>query len=284
MEVSLYPGCSLEGLARAYNESIEAVSNTLGVGLRELDEWTCCGSSSAHVTNGKLAVALAARNLGIADKVGMDLVVPCAACYQRLKGAEKHMKQGKPVEGLSIEYGGNFSIKTMPDFIWEDVGEKALKEKVKKPLKALNTVCYYGCLMVRPPQITDARNTEDPQEMDNVLRSVGAKVRNWSFKTDCCGGNLTLTRPDLQMKLAKRILDMAEEAGAGCIAVACPMCHENLDSKQKEISREAGKLYNVPIFYFTELMGLAFGDPAVGKWLGRHTVDPRPLLRQRGLI
>ena len=284
MEVSLYPGCSLHGLARAYNESIEAVSKTLGVELRELDDWTCCGSSSAHVTSDKLAVALAARNLGIADKVGMDLVVPCAACYQRLKTAEKHLKQGKPVEGLSIKYEGNFHIKPMPDFLWENVGEKALREQVKKPLKALNPVCYYGCLTVRPPKVTDAKNPEDPQGMDNVLRSLGAKVRNWSFKTDCCGGNLALTRPDLHMKLAQRILDMAEEAGADCIAVACPMCHENLDSKQKEISREAGKSYNIPIFYFTELMGLAFNDPAVETWLGRHTVDPRPLLRQRELI
>lgn len=284
MEVSLYPGCSLHGLARAYNESIEAVSKTLGVELRELNDWTCCGSSSAHVTSDKLAVALAARNLGIADKVGMDLVVPCAACYQRLKTAEKHLKQGKPVEGLSIKYEGNFHIKPMPDFLWENVGEKALREQVKKPLKALNPVCYYGCLTVRPPKVTDAKNPEDPQGMDNVLRSLGAKVRNWSFKTDCCGGNLTLTRPDLHMKLAQRILDMAEEAGADCIAAACPMCHENLDSKQKEISREAGKSYNIPIFYFTELMGLAFNDPAVETWLGRHTVDPRPLLRQRGLI
>jgi len=284
MEVSLYPGCSLEGLARGYSESMEAVARTLGVELRELKDWTCCGASSAHVTDDGLAVALAARNLGIADKVGKDLVVPCAACYQRLKVAEKHLRQGKPVDGLSLKYGGDFRIKPLPDFFWENVGEKALKGNVKKSLGALSPVCYYGCLTSRPPKITDAKNPENPTEMDDVLKSLGANVRPWSFKADCCGGNLTLTRPDLQMKLTQKLLDMAEEAGADCVVVACPMCHENLDSKQTEISQESGKTYDSPVFYFTELMGLAFGDPDVEKWLGRHTVDPRPLLRQRGLI
>jgi len=284
MEVSIYPGCSLEGLAKSYLESLEAVSKTLGVELRELADWTCCGSASAHVVNDELAVALAARNLGIADKVGLDLVVPCAACYQRLKVAEKHLKQGKPVEGLPIQYEGKLHIKPMHDFFGENVGEKALKEHVRKPLGGLSPVCYYGCLTSRPPKITDARNPEDPQEMDRVLKSLGAEVKNWSFKADCCGGDLTLTRPDLHMKLTQRILDMAEEAGANCIAVACPMCHENLDSKQAEISQETGKSYSIPVFYFTELMGLAFGDPAAEKWLTRHTVDPLPLLKEKGLL
>jgi heterodisulfide reductase subunit B len=284
MEVSLYPGCSFDGVAREYRESVEAVSKVLGVKFRELHDWTCCGASSAHVTNDKLAVALAATNLKTADKAGMDLVVPCAACYQRLKVAEKHLKQGKPVEGFTGKYDGKFQIKPIVEFFWESVGEKALKEKVKKPLKELNPVCYYGCLTARPPKVTDARNPDDPRDMDLLLKSLGASVKNWSFKTDCCGGNLTLTRPDLQMKLTQKLLDMALEAGADSIVTECPMCHMNLDSKQADISRETGKSYNIPIFYFSELMGLAFGIPSVQKWLGRHTVDPRPLLRQKGLI
>jgi heterodisulfide reductase subunit B len=283
MEVSYYPGCSLQGLARSYNESIKSVAGTLGVGLGELKDWTCCGASSAHVSDTGLAVALAARNLAIADKVGSDLVVPCAACYQRLKVAEKHLKQGKPLDGLSVEYRGNINIKTMPDFLWEDVSEKAIGEKVKKPLQGLSPVCYYGCLTARPPKVTDAKNPDDPGEMDNILKILGADVRNWSFKTDCCSGSLTLTRPDILRRLVQKLLDMASEAGADCIVVACPMCHENLDSTQVEISREAGKSYNVPIFYFTELMGLAFGDQNCGKWIGRHIVDPRPLLERHGL-
>lgn len=284
MKVSFYPGCSLKGLAKAYYESTDAVSRKLGVELRELRDWTCCGASSAHITNEKLAISLAARNLGIADQAGMDLVAPCAACYHRLKTADKHLRQGKPVEGLTNKYEGDFKIMDLPNFFWENVGEESLTEKVKNPLQSLSPVCYYGCLTLRPPDITDAKNPEDPQEMDNVLKSLGANVKNWSFKADCCGGSLTLTRPDLHMRLTQKILDMAREAGADCIAVACPMCHENLDSKQAEISMETGKPYDIPIFYFTELIGLAFGDQAVGKWLSRHRVDPRPLLREKSLL
>jgi heterodisulfide reductase subunit B len=284
MEVGYYPGCSLEGLAKSYNESVQAVLKTLGVKPHELKGWTCCGAASAHVVNDDLAVGLAARNLGIADATGLDLVVPCAACFHRLKVAEKHLKQGKPVKGISVKYDGKHSILTVPDFLWERIGEEALRAKVRKPLEGLSPVCYYGCLTARPPKVTDARDHEDPQEMDRVMTALGADVRNWSFKTDCCGGDLTLTFPDLHKKLTQKVLDMAEEAGADCIVVDCPMCHENLDSKQDEISQDAGKSYNVPIYYITELMGLAFGDPGVEKWLSRHTVDPMPLLGEKGLL
>ena len=194
------------------------------------------------------------------------------------------MKAGKPVEGISGGFRGNFEIKSTPDYLWENLGERAIKDKVKKPLVALRPVCYYGCLVVRPPKVTDAKNHEDPQDMDGILRALGAEVKSWSFKTDCCGGDLTLTRPDLHQRLTQRLLDMALEAGADCIAVACPMCHENLDSRQVEISQQSGKSYCIPVFYFTELMGLAFGNPDVEKWLGRHTVDPRPFLREKGLL
>ncbi|MFC2002843.1 CoB--CoM heterodisulfide reductase iron-sulfur subunit B family protein [Chloroflexota bacterium] len=284
MDVSYYPGCSLDGTAKEYRESLEAVSPALGIKLRELHDWNCCGSSSAHVTNDMLAVALAARNLEIADRAGFDLVVPCAACFQRLKVAEKELLAGKVIEGISRKYEGNFCIKHVGDFFWEDVGRKALSERVRKPLAGLNPVCYYGCLTTRPPKVTDAKNPEDPQAMDDLMKSLGADVKNWSYKTDCCGGNLILTRPDIAKTLIQKLLDMAEEAGADCVVVGCPLCQSNLDTRQKDISREAGRGYHLPVFYFTELMGLAFGLPEVKRWFSRHMIDPRPLLKQKGLM
>ncbi|PIU57238.1 MAG: disulfide reductase [Chloroflexi bacterium CG07_land_8_20_14_0_80_51_10] len=279
MKVSYYPGCSLDGTAREYGESTEAAAKALGVELKELPDWNCCGSSSAHATNDELAVGLAARDLTIADKIGMDVTVPCAMCYQRLKVAEKEL-----LKGVKGKYSGNIRIKHLVDLFWDDVGEKAIIGKVKKPLEGLNPVCYYGCLTARPPKVTDAKRPEDPQEMDKLLKSLGANVKNWSYKTDCCGGSLILSIPDAAHKLIQKLLDMAQEAGADCIVAGCPMCQSNLDSWQKAISQESGKEYNVPIFYFTELMGLAFGDPDVSKWLGRHNVDPRPLLKQKGFL
>ena len=284
VNVSYYPGCSLDGTAREYGESVEAVARLLGIELRELDDWTCCGASSAHATNDGLAVALPASNLMIADKAGLDLVVPCAACFERLKVAEKHLLAGKEIAGISGKYQGKFHIKHMLDFIWENIGEKAISEKIKKPLSGLTPVCYYGCLITRPPKVTDAKNHEDPRAMDKLVKSLGANVKDWSYKTDCCGGSLMLTCPDIGRKMTAKLLDMAEEAGADCIIAGCPICQSNLDNYQKEISLDTGKKYAMPIFYFTELMGLAFGDPSAKKWLSRHMVDPRPLLEKKGLI
>ena len=170
------------------------------------------------------------------------------------------------------------------DFFWDDIGEKAISDRVKKSLEDLKLVCYYGCLTVRPPKVTDAKNPDNPRAMDNVMKSLGADVRDWSFKTDCCGGNLILTRPDIARKLIQKLLDMAEEAGADCIVTGCPMCFSNLDSRQGNVSQESGKKYKLPIFYFSELMGLAYAEPNTKKWLRRHMVDPKPLLKKKGLI
>jgi heterodisulfide reductase subunit B len=284
MKVSYYPGCSLEGTAIEYDKSLSAAAETLGIELEELPDWTCCGSSSAHVTNDKLAISLAGRNLILADKIGQDLLVPCAACFQRLKAADKKLKTGNSVPGISHRYTGNFRIKHSADFIWESIGEKAISSKVRKQLAGLDTVCYYGCLTTRPPRITDAENPEDPQSMDEIVKSLGANVKNWSYKTDCCGGNLALTHPELGKRLVKNLYDMAIEAGANCIVVSCPMCQSNLDTRQNEIFQENGQKYNIPIYYFTELMGLAFGNPHIEKWLNKHLTDAKGLLKQNGLL
>jgi len=274
-KVSFYPGCSLEGTAREYGESIAAVSRILNIELKELEDWNCCGASSAHATNGKLALALPARNLEIAEKAGLELVVPCAACYSRLMTAAKNRGNGeKPI----------INIKHFISFLWESIGEAGIKEKVTKPLSGMKVVCYYGCLITRPPDVTGANDPDNPESMDNLMQAIGAEVRPWSYKTDCCGGSHSLTIPDISRKLTRKLFDMAAEAGAEMIVTACPMCQSNLDSYQKKISRESGKDYCIPIVYSTELLGLAFGDSAVSKWFSRHIVDPRPLLRQKGLL
>ena len=204
MKVSYYPGCSLDSTAIEYNQSLEAVARTLGIELEELPDWTCCGSSSAHATNDDLALSLAGRNLIAADKIGRDLLVPCAACYQRLKSAEKQLKAGKSIEGIHYHYHGKFQIKHTSDFIWEVLGEKAIAARVIKPLVGLSPVCYYGCLTARPPKVTDAKNPEDPQSMDQIMALLGADVKNWSYKTDCCGGSLMFTHPHLAKRLVKK--------------------------------------------------------------------------------
>jgi heterodisulfide reductase subunit B len=282
-QVSYYPGCSLDGTAREYGESVREIAATLGIELRELPDWNCCGASSGHFTDDNLALALAARNLVIADKDGLDLVIPCAACYSRLKTAEKGLRSGKDIEGIPDTYRGNYRILHLTEFLWENIGEAAIIEHMKHPLEGLSPVCYYGCLITRPPDVTGAIDPDNPEAMDNIMATLGADVRNWSYKTDCCGASHMLTLPQVAIPIIQKIFDMAMEAGADSIVVGCPMCYTSLDSMQGDISRETGREYGVPIFFITELMSLAFGVP-VEKHLGRHTVDPRPLLRQKRLL
>jgi heterodisulfide reductase subunit B len=280
VKVSYYPGCALHGTALEYDESTQAVSQMLGVELCELPDWNCCGASSAHVTDGSLALSLAARNLAIAEKQGMDLVVPCAACYGRFKAAEKEVAAG----GGGASPKQNFRVFNLLEFIvTSGLGEK-IRALQKRSLNGLKVVCYYGCLLVRPPKVTGARNFENPEEMDRLMTLLGAEAIPWSYKTDCCGGSLVLSRTDIVRRLTQKLFDKALQAGAEAIIVACPLCQSNLDSRQEEISREAGKNYDLPVLYFTELIGLAMGHRDAGKWFKRHFVSPAKLLAAKGLI
>jgi len=275
MQVSYYPGCSLEGTAADYAASISAVAPLLGVELLELEDWNCCGASAAHSLNHELAVALPGRNLALARKRGLDVVVPCALCFNRLKAAEKEMAEpaARPVR-----------IWDLLDFLTQETFLTQVSRRLVKPLTGLKAVAYYGCLSARPPQITDKPDWENPTAMDRLLEVLGAEALDWSYKTDCCGAGLAVARPDIIDTLVGRLYDRALAAGAECFVVSCQMCQANLDLTQSRISEKTGKRYYLPVLYFTELLGLALGHPEAAGWLSRHLVDPRPLLTGKGLL
>jgi heterodisulfide reductase subunit B len=281
-ELSYYPGCSLEGTAREYGESLRGVCEIVEVKLHELEDWTCCGASSAHCTDEGLAIELAARNLALAERGDRELLVPCVACYSRFKVAEQEVQEhpGK----WETPYQGKVPIRYALDFFCEDSMLETVGEKVVSPLSGLRVACYYGCLSVRPPGITGVRDYEDPRHMDRLMSTLGAEPIPWSYKTDCCGASLVMTRTDIVRRLSHRLLEMAREAEADCLVTGCTMCQANLDTRQEEIGREFGQRYDLPIFYFTELMGLAMGHRDVKKWLGRHLTDPMRLLSEKGLM
>jgi heterodisulfide reductase subunit B2 len=277
MKVSYYPGCSLEGTAADYAASIAAVTPLLGLELAELEDWNCCGASAAHSLNHELSFELPARNLALARQAGMDVVVPCALCFNRLKAAEKE-QQGRE------ETIGNIKIWDLLDFLTQESFLSTLGKKVVRPLTGLKAVGYYGCLASRPPAITDKKDWENPKDLERLLQVLQAEPLDWSYKTDCCGAGLAMARPDLIDTLVGRLYDRALAAGAECFVVACQMCQANLDLNQGRISKKTGKDYYLPVFYFTELIGLALGHPEAEGWLARHLVDPRPLLKDKGLL
>jgi heterodisulfide reductase subunit B len=281
-ELSYYPGCSLDGTAREYDESLRGVCEMMDIGLHELEDWTCCGASSAHCTDEHLAIELAARNLAIAERGDRELLVPCVACYSRFKAAEKEVREHP--EKWETPYQGKVKIRYALDFFCQDSLLDTVGEKVVMPLSDLKVACYYGCLSVRPPDMTGVKQYEDPQYMDQLMSTQGAEPLPWSYKTDCCGASLVMTRTDVVRRLSHGLLEMAKEAEADCIVTGCTMCQANLDTRQEEIGKEFGQKYDLPIFYFTELMGLAMGHRDVGKWFGRHLTDPRKLLSSKGLM
>jgi heterodisulfide reductase subunit B2 len=283
-DVSYYPGCSLHGTAREYDESLRAVTSLLEIGLHELENWTCCGASSAHCTDHHLAVALATRNLAIAEKEDRELLVPCVACYNRFKVAEKEVKSHSENLPIQYAYQGNVPIRYALDFFSEEPILDAIRTKRVKPLSGLRVACYYGCLTVRPPGLTAIKNYENPEHMDRLMEALGAESLPWSYKTDCCGASLVMTRTDIVRKLSGRLLAMALEAEADCIVTGCSMCQANLDTRQEEIKKEEGGRYDIPVLYFTELMGLALGHRDVKKWLSRHITDPTKVMSKKGLI
>jgi len=283
MKVSYYPGCSLEGTALDYAASIAGVAPLLELELAELPDWNCCGASAAHSLNHHLALALPARNLALAEAAGCDVVVPCALCFNRLKTAAKALAgpEGAPLE---VAYQGNIKIWDLLDYLTQEPLLAKLLPKVGQPLTDLKAVGYYGCLAARPPAVTDKADYENPQNLDRLLKVLGATPLEWSFKTDCCGAGLAVARPDIIDTLVQRLYERALAAGAECFVVSCQMCQANLDLSQERISKKLGKDYHLPVFYFTELIGLALGHPQVPLWLSQHLVDPRPLLRSKGLL
>ena len=283
MKVSYYPGCSLEGTALDYAASIAGVTPLLDMELEEIEDWNCCGATAAHSINHKLSLALPARNLARAEKAGHDVVAPCALCFNRLKMAEKALLSPEGAE-LGVSYGGSIKIWDLLDYLTQPPILKTLAAKVVKPLKDLKAVGYYGCMVARPPRITDKADYENPQNLERLLKVVGATPLDWSYKTDCCGAGLAVSRPDIIDTLVQRLFDRALKAGAECFVVTCQMCQANLDMAQERISQKSGKNYYLPVLYFTELIGLALGHPDVEKWLAMHLVDPMPLLKGKGLI
>ncbi|MCJ7583188.1 MAG: CoB--CoM heterodisulfide reductase iron-sulfur subunit B family protein [Anaerolineales bacterium] len=278
-DYSYYPGCSLEATAIEYNDSVRAVFAALEVGLHELDDWNCCGASSAHSVSHSLSLALPARNLAIAQRGGRDVVMPCAACFNRHKTADYALRTN-PDERAAIEktvgfeFDGSVAVRPLLDVIGNEIGIERIRAMVTRPLTGLKAVGYYGCLLVRPPGITQFENPDNPQIMNRLLEALGAEARPWSYATDCCGGGLSLTKAAVASKLVTRLADRAREAGADAIVTSCPLCQVNLEMRQPKTGPK------MPIFYFTELIGLALGLDKADGWWSKHLVDPRPLLRQ----
>jgi heterodisulfide reductase subunit B len=230
MKVSYYPGCSLESTGKAYDHSARAVCGELGVELQEVADWVCCGSSAGLKMNRLLSTALSGANLALLEKQEpSEVVAPCPFCYRRLASAQDEMREDPKlkdeVQGvIEAELSGKLQIHNLVDFIREKVGLEAIAAKLKKPLAGLKVVPYYGCFMVKPRQVTNCENPENPTSLDEILSALGAEVLPWDFKTECCGAGLSLSKTEKVVELSGRLIREAVFRGADAMVVACQLC------------------------------------------------------------
>jgi heterodisulfide reductase subunit B2 len=275
MKIGYYPGCSLKGSSREFDESVRAVAEKLEIELPEVPDWNCCGGSSAHALSHELAVALPANVLARAAKAELtELVAPCAACYNRLVSAQydiAHSPKLKAEVEQIIDAPLDRPVRVLNILELLDRVADKIKAKVTRPFD-WTVACYYGCLLVRPARVVAFDRPEDPQSMDKLVAAVGGKTIDWNFKTECCGGGFSITRTPIVAKLGGRILTDAVERKAQAIVVACPMCHSNLDLRRGNINEHLGQKHDIPVLFITQVVGLALGLPASELGLRRHFV------------
>ncbi|MBM3705359.1 MAG: heterodisulfide reductase subunit B [Actinobacteria bacterium] len=264
MIYSYYPGCTNKSTGIDYDISFKAVCSKLDIEIEEVKNWICCGASSAHSSSKLLPIILTIQNLAQIEKANLsEVVVPCVGCYYRFKKSI-HETGDDPalLETVSGIIGYQFQNKVKvlnPLEIIDDNVRLLISKRQKKDLSDIRMVCYYGCVLTRPPKIMQFDSCAYPTRMDEVLKIVGINTLKWSHKTECCGVSLSFTRSDIVMRLTNDILEDAQGVGADAIVVACPLCYLNIDTRQQDINKKYGKNYNIPVLYFTQVLGLALG-------------------------
>lgn len=266
MKYLYYPGCSLKSSGKLYEDSLLAVFKELGIEVQELEDWNCCGATNYMAINESFAIDITARNLALAEiQGGGELIAPCAACYMGLLKTQNYLATDPELkdkvcrkltaEGLHCDI--KVKVRHPLDVLVNDIGMEAIKKCVKTQLGGVKVACYYGCQLIRPFATFD--NAHDPQTMDKITRACGAEPVDWPIKTRCCSGSMTNTMTHIGLSMNFELLKEAKLRGADVILTACPLCQFNLECFQGKISRKFHEDVRIPVMYFSQFMGLAFG-------------------------
>ena len=287
-EYAYFPGCSLEKMASSYHMSAMETTKKLGIKLKEIDDWNCCGATTYFYIDELLAYTLCARNLAIAEKTGLDVVAPCSACYKNMFFTAAHLKKDADLaehinfalEEDDLHFNGNVNVKHLIEVFAQDIGPDELKSKVTKPLEGIRIAPYYGCQIVRPQK--EKEDVEQPQFFEEMLSAIGSTPVNYPLKMRCCSASLIISSRTAALTMVRNLLQSAVDAQATVIATACPMCQVNLEVYQQQVNLEYGTNFSVPVLYFTQLVGLALGIPQKKLGIGKEFVAMAPSLLQVG--
>ncbi len=310
--IAYYPGCSLHGTAKDYDISVRATMEGLGIDLDEPEGWVCCGTTPAHSTDHVLSTIMPLRSLALIQRSGHSYVtVPCPSCFMRLRTAIRDVRQdgelrrqvaarapdlasttppgGREPDAFADGWGvyvpaEDMVVDHLLTTLADRIGYDRVAQAVTRPLKGLKVVCYYGCMITRPPGLTGVQDYEYPTRMERLVETLGAEPLDWSYKTECCGVSLGFTKLSVAVQLTEKVLRNAKAVGAEAVVVACPLCHVNLDARQKQIEEQFGETLGLPVFYITELMALALGVQPQQLGLQKHFVDSFALLVRKGIL
>ncbi len=273
IQMAYYPGCALQSMSWDYRESLKQVAGALDLQLLEVEDWTCCGATAAHSLDERMAVMLPARNLAGAEALGLPLAVACPMCFKRLALTRKMLQEKRVDDPWRLKLDRN--LLDLARFFASARMLEKIRAQVRRPLTALRVVCYYGCQVVRPPKITGTTDYENPRHLDRLVAAAGAAAVDWSYKATCCGASMGIPKKQIGLALVAKLLVAARAAGAQAIVVCCPLCQSNLDLLQPELREQQGWEWELPILYYTELLGVAFNLPSIEAGLAGHLVDPR---------
>ena len=292
MKYGYYPGCSIEKNAYAYHQSAMAIAQAFDLEFIEVEDWNCCGATEYFSVDALPAYALVGRNLAIAatqklDEEGNQLVAPCSACFLNLKKTDHYMGES-PVLAAKVNEAlaaggfnykpGSVKVRHLLDVFVNDVGFEAVSEKVTKPLYGLKIAPYYGCMITRPAKTGSFDSAEYPTSLDNLMNALSATVVDFPLKAACCGGHMTQISEDVALDLMFRIFKNASDNRADLIVTLCPMCQFNLDAYQEAVNKKFGTKFNLPILYFTQMVGLALGISEKELGIGKELVNAKDAL------
>jgi heterodisulfide reductase subunit B len=280
---SYFPGCSAEAAASPLGLSVPPVARQLDMDLVELEDWNCCGSTPYGSVNKLEATCMAARNLALAEKTGLDLVTPCSNCFVILHSANNHLKElpsfrqqvNEALAAANLKYSGGVRVRHLAEVLYSDITPEVIGAKVTRSLKGLKVAPYYGCQLVRPDGFDDP---ESPHSLDELVASLGADVVSWELKAHCCGSSLIMPEQEVALELVNKLLRNAQENGAQCLVTPCPLCQINLDAYQSQVNSRFKTKYNLPVLFLTQLIGVALGIKPNVLGLQRNIVSPARVL------
>ncbi|MDM8538905.1 CoB--CoM heterodisulfide reductase iron-sulfur subunit B family protein [Desulfobacterales bacterium HSG17] len=287
MDLGYYPGCSLQQSSSLYDLQNRLIFNNIGINLKEIDDWNCCGATSAGKTDDFLAIAMPARNIGIANAQGLkEMVIPCSACYSRTLVAQNFLKANQEMKTqinseLSKKIDGDLKISSILEVLLSALENGAFAEKFTEKLSLLKPVCYYGCMMTRFPfDVPVPDDVENPQGMEKLLDAAGVHAIDWNYKTACCGASAAVNDPQTAMNLMAKIMKDTVERGANCMIVTCPMCQLNLDAHQDTFCKQNGIDERMPILFITEVLGMAMNLGLEKLQIDRHFIKSEQLFEE----